>query len=202
MSYTFQDYVKDALRTESVVHVFVDPGKEIEECDSWGKDSEAGKLARLLHAALGLSTEAGELLDVLKKNIFYGKTIDYVNVKEELGDLLWYVAIALDALDLDPSEVMITNINKLRTRYPEKFTSSKAIERDLESERKVLESTVEQDQLAAANDRIREAYAILCQLENVYRRQSTESVGSFGVSQEVHSLLKRAMDTLNGKEKQ
>ena len=57
-------------------------------------------------------------------------------------------------------------------------------------------------QLAAANDRIREAYAILCQLENVYRRQSTESVGSFGVSQEVHSLLKRAMDTLNGKEKQ
>ena len=57
-------------------------------------------------------------------------------------------------------------------------------------------------QLAAANERIREAYAILCQLENVYRRQSTESVGSFGVSQEVHSLLKRAMDTLNGKEKQ
>ena len=57
-------------------------------------------------------------------------------------------------------------------------------------------------QLAAANERVREAYAILCQLENVYRRQSTESVGSFGVSQEVHSLLKRAMDTLNGKEKQ
>ena len=55
-------------------------------------------------------------------------------------------------------------------------------------------------QLAAANERVREAYAILCQLENVYRRQSTESVGSFGVSQEVHSLLKRAMDTLNGME--
>lgn len=54
-------------------------------------------------------------------------------------------------------------------------------------------------QLAAANERIREAYAILCQLDNVYRRQSTESVGSFSVTQEVHSLLKRAMDTLNGK---
>lgn len=52
-------------------------------------------------------------------------------------------------------------------------------------------------QLAAANERVREGYAILCQLDNVYRRQSTESVGSFGVSQEVHLLLDRAMKILH-----
>lgn len=59
------------------------------------------------------------------------------------------------------------------------------------------QDAAEQQQLAAANERIREAYAIVCQLDNVYRRQSTESVGSFGVSQEVHLLLDRVMKILH-----
>lgn len=128
-NYSFQDYVKDALRTESVVNIVVDPySTEVRTAPS-----------RLLHAAIGLTTESGELIDALKKHIFYGKPLDTVNLKEELGDLLWYVAIAMDALKLDPSDVMLTNVNKLRTRYPEKFNSEQAVNRNLEAERETLE---------------------------------------------------------------
>lgn len=94
---------------------------------------------RLLHAAIGLSTESGELLDALKKRIFYGKDLDLVNIKEELGDLLWYLLIALDAIDCSMVDCMKTNIAKLKERYPNKFTQSDALNRDLAAERKILE---------------------------------------------------------------
>lgn len=93
----------------------------------------------LLHAAIGIATEGGELLDALKKTIFYGKELDSVNLKEELGDLMWYIAIACESLGTSIEEVCKININKLRARYPEKFTSDAAINRDLKNERKVLE---------------------------------------------------------------
>jgi len=94
---------------------------------------------RLLHSAIGISTEVGELLDNLKKVIFYGKSIDYINLKEEIGDLLYYIAISLDELGVTFEEVMDKNIAKLKARYPDKFTKEKALNRDLEKEREVLE---------------------------------------------------------------
>lgn len=94
---------------------------------------------RMLHSVMGISTEAGELLDAFKKNIFYGKPIDKVNIVEELGDLLWYVAIMCDCLQISFEDIMQINIDKLRIRYPNKFTSYHAQNRNLESERKVLE---------------------------------------------------------------
>jgi NTP pyrophosphatase (non-canonical NTP hydrolase) len=94
---------------------------------------------RLLHASIGITTESGELADLLKKHIFYGKPLDTVNAVEECGDLLWYVALACDALGVTIGEVMERNIAKLRTRYPDKFTSDAAINRDLEAERRALE---------------------------------------------------------------
>ena len=84
------------------------------------------KTQDLLHASMGLVTEAGEFQDMLKKHVFYGKPLDEVNLKEEIGDLLWYCAIALEALDTDFQAVMQTNIDKLKARYPEKFTEEKA----------------------------------------------------------------------------
>lgn len=98
------------------------------------------QLSRLLHAGIGLATEAGEFLDPLKKNLFYGKEIDLLNLREELGDLLWYVAVACEALGTNISLEMERNIHKLRTRYPEKFTEEQANERDLDAERNALES--------------------------------------------------------------
>ena len=92
----------------------------------------------LLHATMGISTEAGELLDVVKKHIFYGKPLDIHNIHEEIGDILWYVSILLEWSGATYEEVMETNIDKLRVRYPEKFSSDKALKRDLATEQAVL----------------------------------------------------------------
>lgn len=93
----------------------------------------------LLHASLGLGTESGEFQDNIKRFFFYGKPLDNVNLIEELGDVLWYVALAASALGVTLEEVMQKNVDKLSARYPEKFTAEKAINRDVEKEREVLE---------------------------------------------------------------
>jgi NTP pyrophosphatase (non-canonical NTP hydrolase) len=95
----------------------------------------------LLHAAIGISTEGGELLDALKKAIFYGKPLDSINLKEEVGDLMWYIALACHALGTTIDEVCIMNLNKLRARYPERFTSDAALVRDLARERDAMEGS-------------------------------------------------------------
>lgn len=89
---------------------------------------------------IGISTEAGELLDAYKKHFAYGKPLDIVNVAEEIGDQLWYQANLCVMLDLNPEEIMYRCIQKLKQRYPEKFDSTLAIHRDLEAEREILES--------------------------------------------------------------
>lgn len=94
----------------------------------------------VVHAIIGISTESGELLDVIKKFMFYGKDIDWVNLDEEIGDVLWYVAIYLKARGLTLEEAMAKNNAKLKARFPDKFSTEKAINRDLETERKILES--------------------------------------------------------------
>lgn len=101
--------------------------------------SLGSKLGDEMHMAMGLVTEAGEFLDVYKKTYAYDKKIDYVNLKEELGDILWYIANFCNVNKWSMEEVMEININKLKVRYPEKFTQENAINRNLEEERKVLE---------------------------------------------------------------
>ncbi len=116
-----KEFVQASLRTESsVIQNEVDP--------------------RILHAAMGLQTESGELTDALKKHIFYGKELDITNIKEEAGDLLWYLAILFDAIGTDFSTEQKRVIAKLKARFPEKFTNELAETRDLTTERKVLES--------------------------------------------------------------
>ncbi len=97
------------------------------------------KMARLIHYSLGLATEAGELQDAVKKYIAYGKSLDVTNLKEEVGDLLWYIARICTLYGWDMKDVMEININKLKSRYPEKFTEENAISRDLAKERQILE---------------------------------------------------------------
>lgn len=94
---------------------------------------------RLLHAVMGLVTETGELMDALKRKLIYGKGIDRVNVMEECGDLLWYIALALDACDYTIEEAMERNITKLKKRYPDGYSDTNALNRDLEAERAALE---------------------------------------------------------------
>lgn len=95
----------------------------------------------LLHAAMGMVTESSEFMDMLKKYLIYGKELDEVNLNEEIGDKLWYIALALRTLNSSFEEVMGVNIEKLEARYPEKFfLEENAINRDLNKERKILEN--------------------------------------------------------------
>ena len=77
----------------------------------------------LMHAALGLSGEAGEFCDAVKKAVIYKRPLDIKNLAEEVGDVLWYCALAAYALGITLDEIATDNIDKLRQRYPEKFTS-------------------------------------------------------------------------------
>lgn len=99
------------------------------------------EFVKLAHAGMGLVTEAGEFTDMLKKHAIYGKALDRVNLAEELGDLMWYVALACNTLGISMEDVMAKNIAKLKIRFPEKFTEAHALERDLSAERQVLEGS-------------------------------------------------------------
>ncbi len=92
-----------------------------------------------LHMALGISTEASELLDVYKKHFAYGKSMDYVNVREEIGDLMWYIINLCHLLGVNLEDELGINIAKLYARYPEKFDEEHANKRNLNVERKILE---------------------------------------------------------------
>ena len=171
----------------------------------------------LLHMNLGITTEVGEFLDVIKKNLAYGKPLDVVNLGEEIADMAWYIAnkarlfypksweqqeqehsyeaikeefskifipiyseydielrlaiilgcvitpdsedyvieeveqdfngvrdmvilnYVADLYELDFFQILTNNINKLKVRYPEKFTEEAALNRDLGAEREQLE---------------------------------------------------------------
>ena len=76
----------------------------------------------LLTAALGLAAETGEFCEIPKKIYFQGKPLTEENVfhmKRELGDIIWYWINACRALNLDPNDVIVENVNKLKARYPE-----------------------------------------------------------------------------------
>ena len=203
----YQQYIEDCLRTESP-YTFTTTNELVSP--------------RLLHGVIGLVTETGELLDAIKKSLFYSKPLDKTNLIEELGDLLWYISLILKdcditydsvmkvkyctrrnemvnhnidyyltriikldltvkdlldlitpesfyfgnknelvsdieielryilcaiydlaiALDTTIEQVMTININKLKLRYPDKFNSDQAINRDVDSERELLEQQV------------------------------------------------------------
>lgn len=93
----------------------------------------------IIHGIIGKATEAGELLEALFDTTIYNKDLDIVNIGEEIGDGLWYDAILLDAIGSTFANVQKINIDKLRHRYPAKFTEYDAQNRDLFGERKILE---------------------------------------------------------------
>jgi len=160
----------------------------------------------LLHMKMGLMTEIGELLDALKKHIAYGKELDAVNIREEWGDAMWYIAnyytikgkelhfeaesifdlffymssknnpeftllenmanvLCRNNMSFNETAALIwsmgknfiefnetkgdllqLNIDKLRKRYPEKYTDEQALVRDTDAEREILENRQNQNQ--------------------------------------------------------
>ena len=84
-------------------------------------DRQGANPERLATAAVGLSAESGEFLEIVKKMVFQGKPWDEHNRKHliiELGDVMWYVAQACMALDISFEDVIEGNIKKLEKRYP------------------------------------------------------------------------------------
>lgn len=96
--------------------------------------------SRLFHGIIGICTESIELLQALK---FDGSPLDKVNLIEELGDILWYVLIMCDQLDVSLDTVIQTMIDKLQTRYPEKYTNERAIQRNIKKERNILQTSID-----------------------------------------------------------
>ena len=120
------DYIEAATKTESLPSLIL-----------------TQRQTRLLHAAMGLETESGEIVDMLKRHLFYGYNMDRINALEEVGDILWYIALILDELDSSFEMVMAANIAKLQFRYPEQFDATMAIIRDKANEREVLRAILE-----------------------------------------------------------
>ena len=79
-------------------------------------------IARLMTAAVGMSAEAGEFTEIIKKLVFQGKELteeNRVHLLKELGDVYWYFTQAMLGLEVDLNEVVLTNVMKLTARYPE-----------------------------------------------------------------------------------
>jgi len=121
--------VKDFFSTYSdfVAKVTSEPSMDLDALKISFDDIENNsniKTARLLTAALGLGSETGEFVEIVKKMILQGKPPSDENIfhmKRELGDIMWYWTTACASLDLDPFEVIDENQKKLEARYGEKF---------------------------------------------------------------------------------
>jgi len=113
--------------TDFVTKVTSDPSLDLEALNESFKEIEnkSGiKTPRLLTAALGLGSETGEFVEIVKKMFLQGKPPSEDNIfhmKRELGDIMWYWVTACASLGLDPYEVISENQEKLAARYGEKF---------------------------------------------------------------------------------
>ncbi len=113
--------------TDFVTKVTSDPSLDLEALNESFKEIENKpdiKTPRLLTAALGLGSETGEFVEIVKKMFLQGKPPSEDNIfhmKRELGDIMWYWVTACASLGLDPYEVISENQEKLAARYGEKF---------------------------------------------------------------------------------
>lgn len=83
----------------------------------------------LLHGCIGVSGEAGELLDAIKKYAVYNKELDRENVIEELGDIRFYMQLIMNRLCISDHEIITNNVKKLNKRYEKGYSDKAAQER-------------------------------------------------------------------------
>ena len=84
-------------------------------------DEKGANIERLLTGAVGINSEGGEIMEIVKKLVFQGKPWDKdtkYHIKRELGDVMWYVMQCLLALDTSMDEIVGMNVDKLKARYP------------------------------------------------------------------------------------
>ena len=93
-------------------------------------NSALSKTDVLLNGVMGLCGEAGEAIDIVKKHLHQGHELDKDKLTKELGDIAWYLAETATALDVSLEDVLAGNIEKLRSRYPEGFSTERSVNRN------------------------------------------------------------------------
>lgn len=84
----------------------------------------------LINGLMGLNGEAGECIEILKKHLFQGHELDKEHLAEELGDVLWYIAVSARAIGYDLSDIVKMNVVKLINRYPNGFEAERSVNRN------------------------------------------------------------------------
>ena len=93
--------------------------------------NDLGPTGDLIHAALLITSEAGEIADVIKKHYAYGRPLDTIHLIEEVGDCVWGINLLLKTIGVEWSEVLDVNIAKLEARYPDlRFNDQHSVNRD------------------------------------------------------------------------
>lgn len=121
------DYIEQAMRTR------VNSSGACDRLQNRG-------LANILHGIIGIASEGGELIDQIKRHLYYGDELDVTNIKIELGDVLWFVSIICAEFGWTFDDIQVANIAKLKARYPEMFTKEQALNRDLNKEDEAVKS--------------------------------------------------------------
>ena len=84
----------------------------------------------LINSVMGLCGESGEVIDLVKKHVSHGHPLNREKLIDELGDVAWYLAECATVLDVSLEEILERNIEKLKKRYPEGFSTYRSINRE------------------------------------------------------------------------
>lgn len=126
---TIKEYEKKAMKTndglasQRVYNLLMKKDR-----DYLGRLPDPGEL---IEGALGLTGEAGEVADHIKKHIFQEHILDKYHLINELGDVMWYLVLLCHAIDIDAEEILKFNIDKLADRYPGGFSSEASKNREV-----------------------------------------------------------------------
>lgn len=96
--------------------------------DQITNDTKAGEAA-LSNGVMGLCGEAGECIDLVKKHQHQGHDLDLLKLVDELGDVMWYIALTCESVGITMTNVAERNIAKLQKRYPDGFSTEASVNR-------------------------------------------------------------------------
>lgn len=108
-----------------------------------GEKTDINVNTRTAHGIIGMATEVGEVVAAFRDHL-KDDTLDTINVAEEIGDVNYYEAVVVDSLGTSIDDCNAAVVRKLQKRYPDGFSSEKALNRNLEVERATLEQNLEQ----------------------------------------------------------
>lgn len=100
-----------------------------EEYQSLAQRTSPNKHSRIINGVMGLSGEAGECIDLVKKHLFQGHNLDCEHLAEEIGDVLWYCAELAVGINRSLDDIAAQNIEKLKARYPDGFDPERSTHR-------------------------------------------------------------------------